>query len=179
MRDYTKVSDFLAISEDARKIVEKIVKNENICKLLKITDVNALTETMTEEEKIKLIDKYIILNSHFPEDNEMKNFIMIDFDHFSPSENPEYISCTINFSIFCNVENWEVKNKGKTYFRLYYIAHEILKDFSKSKMTGIGNLEYIGGESIILGTDVKYKGIVLSFATYNGVPKIEKIYGTE
>ena len=172
---YNKNKDFLAVEKDAYSILDKLIKNEDICKLLYFNTPDALDKELTAEKRAEMIDLgYINIKQVFPEDEKVKNFIMISFDNFSITDNPLFMDYTIEISIFCHQENFDFKKSGKTHIRDLFISHLIMEELNNSKMNGIGKLNFIGASSVILGSDTKYSGKSLVFTNYHGLGQEEE-----
>ena len=41
----------------------------------------------------------------FGEHEEVKSYILLEFDDFVPTSNPEYRDCVISFTIVCHLDN--------------------------------------------------------------------------
>lgn len=163
-----KNSDFLGIEKDGADILNCLIGNDEICKLLYFNTEDALSKELTESQKADLIELgYINLKPVFPEDEKIKNFIMISFDNFSPTDNPQYIDYTIDITIFCHADNFNFKKGKETHIRDLYIAHLILGIFNQRKLNGIGKVNFAGAQSAILGSDTKYSGKILTFVNYH------------
>lgn len=172
---YNNSKDFLAVERDAYSILNRLIKNEKICKLLYYNTPDALDRNMTAEEMAEMVELgYINIKSVFPEDEKIKNFIMISFDNFSTTDNPLFIEYTIEISIFCHQENFDFKKDGKTHIRDLFISHLIMEELNNSKMNGIGKLSFLTASSVILGSDTKYSGKSLVFSNYHGLSQEEK-----
>jgi hypothetical protein len=74
-------------------------------------------------------------------DGSVLNYILINFDNFTPSENPEFRDNTIQFHIVCHFDQWNLRDYA---LRPYKIAGEIDSMFNLKKLTGIGYLEFMG-----------------------------------
>lgn len=169
--------DFLAVEKDAYSILDKLIKNEHICKLLYFNTPDALDREMSQEQMAELIDLgYINIKTTFPENGNVRNFIMISFDNFEVSSNPQFIDYTIEISLFCHQENFDFKYKNKTHIRELYLSHLIVKELNNTKLNGIGKVRFLGATSVILGSDTKYSGKSLVFENYHNLgTKDEKI----
>ena len=53
---YNKNKDFLAVEKDAYSILDKLIKNEDICKLLYFNTPDALDKELTAEKRAEMID---------------------------------------------------------------------------------------------------------------------------
>lgn len=167
--------DFLGVERDVYKIVDILTKNHDICKLLVFDTPDALSKEWTYAQGADLLDKgYINVKPIFPEDDVVKNFIMISLDNFSPTENPAFMDYNVEINVFCYSENLDFKDKGITHLRDLYLSHLIVKELNKRKLTGIGTLEFAGANSIILGSDTKYSGRSLVFTNVQSLGRKEK-----
>ena len=167
--------DFLGVERDVYKIVDIFTKNHDICKLLVFDTPDALSKEWTDAQGADLLDKgYINVKPIFPEDDVVKNFIMISLDNFSPTENPAFMDYNVEINVFCYSENLDFKDKGITHLRDLYLSHLIVKELNKRKLTGIGTLEFAGANSIILGSDTKYSGRSLVFTNVQSLGRKEK-----
>lgn len=124
--DFT--SSFLSCEKDAeiilkRLFVESRPYSDYLKKLLVINTKDCLDENSPNKDlyakKIKemslpaLIDKGYLKVSpkiKMPEHEEIKSYIIIGFDNFSSTSNPEFRDCTINFDILCHNDYWDLGN---------------------------------------------------------------------
>jgi len=98
-------SSFLSINKDMRLLVDKILSNDRLCKMLFYTTKDALDkEKITDEEKIALFKKNIKIVPKMYVDKEVLNYIWIKFDNFYTSENPEFRNNTVEFDIVCHFD---------------------------------------------------------------------------
>ena len=157
-------SSFLSINKDMRLLVDKFLSNDRLCKLLYYTDRNALEKPkLTDEEKLGLFNKQIRIVPKLYVDNPVLNYIIISFDNFTQSANPEFRDNIIEFDIICHFDQWQM-NDFK--LRPYRIAAEIDMLFNNQKMTGIGELQFLGANQIIL-TD-EFAGLCLMYQAVHG-----------
>ena len=157
-------SSFLSINKDMRLLVDKFLSNERLKKLLFYTTKDALEKPqLSEEESISLFGKQIKLVPKLYVDNSVLTYVIISFDNFLPSTNPEFRDNLIEFDIICHFDQWQLKDYN---LRPYRIAAEIDSMLDKRKLTGIGKIEFLGAKQIIL-TD-EFAGICLLYQTYHG-----------
>ena len=65
-----------------------------------------MPDNLLEKGYIKL-DPRLKLSEH----EEVKSYILISFDNFTPNENnPEYRDCNVIFDILCHVDEWVMDN---------------------------------------------------------------------
>ena len=157
-------SSFLSINKDMRLLVDKFLSNDRLCKLLYYTDRNALDkDKLTNEEKLSMFNNQIRIVPKLYVDKPVLNYIIISFDNFIESENPEFRDNIIEFDIICHFDQWQLKDFD---LRPYRIAAEIDTMLDKQKLTGIGLLEFYGAKEILL-TD-EFAGLCLMYKTYHG-----------
>lgn len=157
-------SSFLSIDKDLSLIIDKIMENERLQKLLYYTSKDALQQpSLTEDQKVELFGKNIKIVPKLYVDGTVLNYIIISFDNFTPSGNPEFRDNVIEFDIICHFDQWQL---GDLALRPYKIAAEIDSMFNNEKMTGIGDLLFISGSQIILNDE--FAGFCLQYAAVHG-----------
>jgi len=98
-------SSFLSINKDMRLLVDKFLSNDRLCKLLKYTDRDALNgKKLTVDEKINLFGKEIKIVPKLYIDKSVLSYIIISFDNFVESGNPEFRDNIIEFDIICHFD---------------------------------------------------------------------------
>ena len=157
-------SSFLSVEKDTGIIVNEILKNNRLKKLLYYTTSDAMEKpNLTEDESLSLLGTNIKIVPKLYVDGSVLNYILINFDNFTPSENPEFRDNTIQFDIICHFDQWNLKDYA---LRPYKIAGEIDSMFNLKKLTGIGYLEFVGATQIVL-TD-EFAGLCLMYRTVHG-----------
>lgn len=145
-------------------IVNSMLKNERLKRLLHYTTKDALDrKNLTEDESLELIGKNIKMVPKLYVDGSVLNYIIVNFDNFTLSNNPEFRDNIIEFDIVCHFDQWQLKDFA---LRPYKIAAEIDSMFNNKKLTGIGLVEFLGANQIIL-TD-EFAGICLMYRAYHG-----------
>ena len=157
-------SSFLSINKDMKLLVDKIISNDRLCKLLYYSDSNALDKPkLTEEQKVSLFNTQIRLVPKLQIDKPVFSYIIISFDNFVESLNPEFRDNIIEFDIICHFDQWQLKDFN---LRPYRIVAELDTMLNKQKLTGIGLLEFYGAKEILLSEE--FAGICLMYKTYHG-----------
>lgn len=158
-------SSFLALEKDMGIIVQMIMKNDRLKKMLYYTtkdclDRPKLTKMQTNGlfgEQIKIIPKLYV-------DHSVLNYIIVSFDNFVPNRtNPEFRDNIIEFDIICHYDQWHMKDFE---LRPYKIAAELDSMFSGQHLTGIGKLEFNGANQILLTNE--YAGLCITFRAIHG-----------
>ena len=157
-------SSFLSVEKDTGIIVNEILKNNRLKKLLYYTTSDAMEKpNLTEDESLSLLGTNIKIVPKLYVDGSVLNYVLINFDNFIPSENPEFRDNTIQFDIICHFDQWNLRDYA---LRPYKIAGEIDSMFNLKKLTGIGYLEFVGATQIVL-TD-EFAGLCLMYRTVHG-----------
>ena len=157
-------SSFLSTEKDMNLIVGAMIKNERLKRLLHYTSRDALDrKNLTEDETLELFGKNIKIVPKLTVDNSVLNYIIISFDNFTPSGNPEFRDNIIEFDIICHFDQWQLKDFA---LRPYKIAAEIDSMFNGKHLTGIGELNFLGANQMIL-TD-EFAGLCLMYEAVHG-----------
>lgn len=157
-------SSFLSINKDMRLLVDKVLSNDRLCKLLYYTTRDALEkEKLTDDQKLKLFGKNLKIVPKLYVDNSTLNYIFIKFDNFFESSNPEFRNNTIEFDIVCHFDQWQMTDFN---LRPYRIAAELDSMLDNQKLTGIGLLQFLGAKHININDE--FAGVCLMYQTYHG-----------
>lgn len=158
-------SSFLSAEKDMNIIVDRIMKNDRLKKMLYYTTRDCLDRPkLTEDETIDMFGKQIKIVPKLYVDGSVLNYMIISFDNFSPNaSNPEFRDNIIEFDIICHFDQWHMKDFE---LRPYKIAAELDSMFSGQKLTGIGKLEFLGANQMIL-TD-EYAGLCVMYQAIHG-----------
>lgn len=159
-------SSFLNVEKDLGIIIDKILQNERLQKLLYWNHKDALTRRkLTEEEKYSLLGKQIKLTPKVYVDPEMLVYLVISFGNFAPNAtNPEFRDNTIHFDIICHFDQWLLDDMQ---LRPYKIAAELDSMFNESKLTGIGKLHFVNGDQVAISGE-EYAGVSLMYLAVHG-----------
>ena len=157
-------SSFLSIEKDMNIIINKMFENDRLKKLLYYNTNDCLNKPkLTEEQTLSLINKQIKMVPKLYVDKSVLNYIIISFDNFTQSGNPGFRDNIVEFDIICHFDQWQM-NDFK--LRPYRIAAEIDMLFNNQKMTGIGELQFLGANQVIL-TD-EFAGLCLMYQAVHG-----------
>lgn len=158
-------SSFLSTEKDMSIIVNTMLKNNRVKKMLYYTSRDCLERNnLTEDETLELFGKNIKIVPKLTVDNSVMNYIIISFDNFTPNDtNPEFRDNIIEFDIICNFEQWPMKDFE---LRPYKIAAELDTMFNEKHLSGIGTLKFLGANQMIL-TD-EYAGLCVMYAAIHG-----------
>ena len=158
-------SAFLSVEKDMGIITNRLLQNNRLKKLLYYTTPDAIDKpNLTSAQATELFGKNIKNIPKLYVDNSVLNYIIINFDNFTQNrKNPEFRDNIIEFDIICHFNQWQL-NDFK--LRPYRIAAEIDSMLDKTHLTGIGELEFLGANQIIL-TD-EFAGLCLMYQAIHG-----------
>lgn len=171
-------SSFLSCEKDAETIIKKLFVSsrpysDDLKRLLIINTKNCLDDSnenygkiventsvkdLMEENYLTLVPK-IKLTEHA----EVKSYIVLNFQDFSPTTNPEYRDCKVTFDIICQLDYWALDNYQIRPLKIAGIIDGILNN---EKLSGIGELEFLSLEFLPL--DEVYAGYTLTFLATHG-----------
>lgn len=160
-------SSFLSVEKDFERIISRMLENERLKRLLYRTEKTCLTDScsdLTGEEEKELIKKgYIRIVPKIAIDEEIMSYVIISFDSFTESANPEFRNNVLSFDIICHFDYWNLLDFQ---LRPYKIAGEIDSMFNNNHLTGIGETQFLGMNQIILNDEIA--GLSLSYLVTHG-----------
>ena len=158
-------SSFLSMEKDLEIITNRFLKNDRLKKLLYYTTKNALDKpNLNEDQSLELFQKNIKIVPKLYIDGSVLSYVIISFDNFTPNaENPEFRDTIISFDIICHFDQWQLKDFQ---LRPYRIAAEIDTMFNGQHLTGIGELNFLGANQIILNDE--FAGVSLMYSAIHG-----------
>lgn len=163
--EYPK-SALLGMPKDAALIMERILSNQNVLKLLWYntrdwkSKPNVTSEQITEMFETKQISSVPKVKIDRPEKTYLK---LIYGTMTRNSTNPEYRDNTFGIDIICHYDNWDLGNFD---LRPYRLAGEIDSMLDGTHLTGIGTLEFITCNPCIY--DEEFAGVSLTYLAIRG-----------
>lgn len=173
-------SSFLSCEKDAETIIKKLFVDSRpysdyLKRLLLINTKDCLVDTtnqvyidkikktsiadMRQQQVIKLSPK-LTMGEH----EEVKSYILITFDNFSPNkENDYYRDCIIEIDIICHTDYWDLDGFA---VRPIKIAGYIDGILNNAKLSGIGTLDFLGCNEIVLNQELS--GYCLMYRAVHG-----------
>ena len=157
-------SSFLSLEKDLGTIADLIIKNERLQKLLYYTTPDALKkERLTDKQVSELFGKNVKIVPKLYVDGSVLTYVIISFDNFTQSGNPEFRDNIVEIDIICHFDQWTLNDFS---LRPYKIAGEIDSMLNAKRLSGIGELQFLGASQMIL-TD-EFAGLCLMYRTYHG-----------
>ena len=120
----TRYSSFASVEKTLSLVVERLLKNDRLKRLLYYTDKHALSlPRLNQEQGYSLLNDQIRIVPKLTISEEAKPYIIITLDNFVPFENQTtFRSFTLGFDIIVPFEFWQLDNFK---LRPYAIAGEI------------------------------------------------------
>lgn len=157
-------SSFLSMEKDMGIILNKILGNPRILRLLYYTSKDALDKPDLNDDQIQeLLQKNIKIIPKIKVDKEVINYLVISFNNFIESSNPEFRDNVIEFDIICHLDNWQLKDFQ---LRPFKIAGELDQMFNNNKFTNVGRLEFLSAQEKVLSDE--YAAVCLKYLAYHG-----------
>lgn len=157
-------SSFLAVKKDYEILTKLILDNDRVAKLLFYPSADALSRPkVSQEDRVAMLGRQIDVVPKLKVDNECFNYILILQDNFVPSGNLEFRNNLIYFFIVCHYTTWHLKDFD---LRPYEIAGEIDALINRKHLSGIGELEFVGGDCFVLNDE--FSGVSLVYRTVRG-----------
>lgn len=171
-------SSFFSYEKNLEMIIKKLLVDnpaysENLKRLLVINKPDCLMHGNAAYDD--LIKKYsvgrlkkegyirIVPRLDLKEHEDIKSFIIINMDDFTPTSNEEYRDCTITFFIFSLYECSEMDNYE---YRPIKIAGYIDGIMNDAKIAGIGRLKFLGAQHVPLNE--YWGGVALMYLSTHG-----------
>lgn len=156
--------NFKAVGENIFRMVNKIVEDDDICKLLVYTDKTPLNHPpLSEEEKMDLINNRILVVPKAPELDDVKgSYIIVLYDSFTINPaNTEFKDVNLLFIVVCPPEDWIVNGDS---LRPYLIMSRIDELFNGKKLANIGTLKFVRAERFVLNSQLS--GYAMSYSSF-------------
>ena len=158
---------FAVMGENAFNIANKLMQNQKLCRLLKYQ-----VRDPFDEEKYKDVDGITLLNRQimimpkiFDDSTEKTSYIVAMFSNFVVNAlNPDFKLSSIRFDIACPYDEWVLNDKS---LRPYLMMQEIDDMFNGAKMAGIGTLQFVRAESIVLTPQIGGYSMIYQINEFN------------
>ena len=186
-------SSFLSCSTDTEQIlkllfIETKPYSDKLKRLLLVHNPDCLDEENEDYKELiddyslgKMIkDGYIRLNPKIErgEHEAIKAYMLLSFDNFAPSANPEFLDYTINFDIICYMDAWWLDDYKVRPLQICGYIDGILNSISNKnkqlyksnqniKLSGVGEYKLLGCNEAVLNQDISmytlsYRGVHFS-----------------
>lgn len=173
-------SSFLSCEKDTEIIIKKLFVDsrpysDELKRLLLINTKDCLLDRTNPVylEKIKNTsvadlrkNQYIKTSPKLAmgENEDVKSYILITFDNFSPNKTNDYFrDCIIEIDIICHTDYWDLEGFA---VRPLKIAGYIDGILNKSRLSGLGTLDFLSCNEIVLNENLS--GYCLMYSATHG-----------
>lgn len=158
-------SGFLSVEKDLNIIMDRILKNERLKKLLFYSTTDSLSRpNLTNEQIDILLKNNIKIVPKMKVDQNVYNYLYITFGSFSTNAtNPEFRNNVIMFDILCHFDYWQLQDSA---LRPYRIAAELDSMFADFKLTNFGRIKFVAADTINISDE--FGGLCLMYQVIHG-----------
>ena len=163
--EYPK-SSLLGMPKDAAIIIDRILSNPNLLRLLVYETRDWQSQPLPSGEQIKELFTSHQISSvpRIKIDSKEKTYIRLTYGTvIRNASNPEYRDNTFGIDIICHYDNWDL---GDFELRPYRVAGEIDAMLDKTHLTGIGELEFVSATPYVYNEE--FAGVSLTYLAVRG-----------
>ena len=144
---------FAVMGDNTFKILNKLVSNQRVCRLLKYQVRDPFSEKYEDVDGVELLNKQILaVPKVFDASTEKMSYIVAVFDNFVVNQfNPDFKISTVRFDIACPYDEWLLDESS---LRPYLLMQEIDNMFNQGKLAGIGNLQFHRADMLTLSPQI-------------------------
>ena len=140
--------NFAVMGENLFRIINRIMDNQKVCRLLKYQDANPLSEDKEDVDGIDLLHDQIIVVPRIPESGVECSFVIVVFDQYTINpNNQDFKLCRIRFDIVCPFSEWTINANN---LRPYLLMQEIDNMFNQASLSGLGKLQFTHSTPLVL-----------------------------
>ena len=158
---------FSVLGTNTFNIANKLMTNQKLCRLLKYQVRDPFDkEKYPDVNGVDLLNKQIlIVPKIWDESTEKMSYVVAIIATYAQNPvNSEFKIATIRFDIACPYDEWILNESS---LRPYLIMEEIDKMFNGAKMAGIGTLQFVRTESIVLTSQIGGYSMLYSINEFN------------
>ena len=140
---------FAVMGTNTFNIANKLMSNQRLCRLLKYQVRDPFDKKYPDVDGVDLLNKQImIVPKIFDDSTEKTSYIVAIFSNFVTNTlNPDFKLSTVRFDVACPYDEWVLNDQS---LRPYLMMQEIDNMFNQAQMAGIGTLQFVRAESIVL-----------------------------
>ena len=145
---------FAVMGNNAFNIANKLMQNQQICRLLKYQVRDPFDKEKYEDvDGVLLLNKQIMITPKiWDESTEKTSYIVALFNTFIVNVlNPDFKVDTISFDIACPYDEWVLNGHS---LRPYLLMQEIDDMFNGAQMAGIGTLEFVRADRNVFTSQI-------------------------
>lgn len=157
---------FEKLNDDIRQLADKILENQDLCKLIYYPDSDPLDQSSVNGKREILDKRLLLFTPKLPLAKETGTFVIIRPSPMRPSKGEYYIKTTLRFYIYCHkdirdIYYYDSYGDDKKGDRALLIVDKI-EEFMQNIGLSIGK-ENFGGVDEIANNDSTFSGYVVSY----------------
>lgn len=157
---------FEKLNEDVRQLAEKILEDQDLCKLIHYPDNNPLDQPNINGGKAILDERLLLFTPKIPLANETGTYVIIRPTSMRASKGEYYIKTILRFFIYCHkdirdIYYYDSNGNSKKGDRALLIIDKI-EEFMDNIDFSIGKANF-GGVDEIANSDATVSGYVVSY----------------
>ena len=141
---------FEVMGTNTFNIANKLMQNQRLCRLLQYQVRDPFDkEKYPDVDGVTLLNKQImIVPKIFDDSTEKTSYVVAIFSNFVTNAlNPDFKLSSVRFDVACPYDEWVLNDRS---LRPYLMMQEIDNMFNQAQMAGIGTLQFVRAESIVL-----------------------------
>ena len=141
---------FAVMGTNTFNVANKLMSNQKLCRLLKYQVRDPFDPVKYPDvDGVDLLNKQImIVPKIFDDSTEKTSYVVAMFSGFTTNMlNPDYKLSTVRFDVACPYDEWVLNDKS---LRPYLLMQEIDDMFNQAQMAGIGTLQFVRADSLVL-----------------------------
>lgn len=158
---------FAVMGTNTFNIANKLMSNQRLCRLLKYQVRDPFDkEKYADVDGVDLLNKQIMIVPKIWDDStEKTSYVVAIFSNFTTNMlNPDFKLSTVRFDVACPYDEWVLDERS---LRPYLMMQEIDDMFNGAQMQGIGTLQFVRAESIVLTPQIGGYSMLYSINEFN------------
>lgn len=133
------------LGPNLKKVVKKLLKNQNLCKLLINTDLDPINPELHPDIEDTMVDVYRKNIRTIPlvttEDQTSTSKLVIIFESGTPTDNYDTEKLNMLIYVYSPFKEWEITGDQ---LRPFAIMAEVRKSLQDKRINGLGEISYKG-----------------------------------
>lgn len=136
------------------KVIKKLLKNDDLCRLLIYTDLEPLNKELhgDVENPLELLGKNVrFIPLVTTEDQTTTSKLVVIFESGQVTDNPDNERLNMLIYVYCPFDEWKISGEQ---LRPFAIMSEIRKSLQNKRINGLGEISYKGFDITSLTTQM-------------------------
>ncbi len=133
------------LGPNLKKIVQKLLKNQNLCKLLINTDLDPINPELHGDvdptEEVMKTKNIRVIPLVTTEDQTTTSKLVVIFESGTPTDNYDVEKLNVLIYVYCPFREWEITGNQ---LRPFAIMAEVRRSLQDKRINGLGEISYKG-----------------------------------